>query len=65
MFRPAGGSFSGEMATNRGSTSLAFAGKYVGDWPDGVEAPIFPSDGGCIGQPLSAFLAPLYRMVLI
>lgn len=48
--RPAGGSFTGEMATNRGATTLSFNGRYTGEWPDGVEAPIF--DGGCISQPL-------------
>jgi len=37
--RPAGGTFTVELATNRGKTSLSFGGKYMSDWPDGNTYP--------------------------
>jgi len=36
---PAGGSFTVEIAHNRGQTTLSFDGKDVSDWPDGKQHP--------------------------
>ncbi|KAI1077968.1 hypothetical protein F5B20DRAFT_582785 [Whalleya microplaca] len=36
---PAGGSFTVELAHNRGKTTLSFGGQFVTDWPDGLEHP--------------------------
>ncbi|KAF7298383.1 hypothetical protein MKEN_01363000 [Mycena kentingensis (nom. inval.)] len=48
---PAGGSFTVEIASNRGKTSLSFAGKYTSDWPDGGKHPDDYNEPGCIASP--------------
>jgi hypothetical protein len=50
---PAGGSFTVELAHNRGQTSLSFGGEFTSEWPDGQSHPEDwsgdPTDGeGCI-----------------
>jgi len=36
---PAGGSFTVEIAHNRGQTTLSFGGQYASEWPDGKQHP--------------------------
>ncbi|KAL0948866.1 hypothetical protein HGRIS_008986 [Hohenbuehelia grisea] len=36
---PAGGSFTVEMANNRGQTTLSYNGQYTSEWPDGKQHP--------------------------
>lgn len=36
---PAGGSFTVEMAGNRGQTTLSFGGQFTSEWPDGQQHP--------------------------
>ncbi|KDR82083.1 hypothetical protein GALMADRAFT_60209 [Galerina marginata CBS 339.88] len=36
---PAGGTFTVEIASNRGKTSLSFNGQYTSEWPDGSTYP--------------------------
>ncbi|KAJ7041973.1 hypothetical protein C8F04DRAFT_1077845 [Mycena alexandri] len=48
---PAGGSFTVEIASNRGETSLSFNGKYATDWPDGQNYPEDYNVPTCITSP--------------
>ncbi|KAK7035987.1 hypothetical protein R3P38DRAFT_2910054 [Favolaschia claudopus] len=48
---PAGKSFSVEIASNRGETSLSFSGKYSSEWPDGQEYPEDYHVETCITSP--------------
>jgi len=50
---PAGGSFTVELAGNRGATTLSFGGKFTSDWPDGKHYPDNYSlpNNGCITSP--------------
>lgn len=36
---PAGGSFTVELAHNRGQTTLSYNGQYTSEWPDGKQHP--------------------------
>ena len=36
---PAGGSFTVELAHNRGRTTLSFNGEFTSEWPDGQQHP--------------------------
>ncbi|KAJ7142133.1 hypothetical protein C8R43DRAFT_582201 [Mycena crocata] len=51
MELPAGGSFTVEIASNRGETSLAFGGKFATAWPDGQEYPEDYNVETCITSP--------------
>jgi hypothetical protein len=65
LSRPAGESFTVEIAANRGVTSLSFDGQYATAWGDGQNHPdnysILNLDGapltssGCIGSPNSEY----------
>lgn len=48
---PAGGSFTVEIASNRGATSLSFGGKYATAWPDGGNYPDNYNVYTCITSP--------------
>ncbi|CAK5275406.1 unnamed protein product [Mycena citricolor] len=48
---PAGGSFTVEIASNRGETSLSFGGKFASDWPDGKTYPENYNVDTCIISP--------------
>jgi len=48
---PAGGSFTVELATNRGKTSLSFDGKFASEWPDGKTYPEDYHVPTCITSP--------------
>ncbi|KAJ7490931.1 hypothetical protein FB451DRAFT_627974 [Mycena latifolia] len=48
---PAGESFTVEIASNRGETSLSFNGQYATDWPDGKEYPEDYNVDTCITSP--------------
>jgi hypothetical protein len=48
---PAGKSFTVEIASNRGKTSLSFNGKYTSDWPDGNTYPENYNVPTCITSP--------------
>ncbi|KAF7294532.1 hypothetical protein MIND_00989700 [Mycena indigotica] len=48
---PAGGSFTVEIASNRGETSLGFNGKYATSWPDGKNYPEDYNVPTCITSP--------------
>lgn len=39
IFRPAGGQFQVEIASNRAQTTLSYDGQYASDWPDGKNYP--------------------------
>ncbi|KIM60439.1 hypothetical protein SCLCIDRAFT_1183812 [Scleroderma citrinum Foug A] len=51
---PAGGSFTVEIADNRGVTSLSDNGKHATDWPDGKDHPDDYSVNNLAGEPLSS-----------
>ena len=40
-FRPAGGSFTVEIATNQAKTTLSYGGTKTSVWPDGEDHPEF------------------------
>ncbi|KAJ7684356.1 hypothetical protein DFH06DRAFT_5071 [Mycena polygramma] len=48
---PAGKSFTVEIASNRGETSLSFNGQYASDWPDGNTYPEDYNVDTCITSP--------------
>ncbi|KAL0958757.1 hypothetical protein HGRIS_014079 [Hohenbuehelia grisea] len=48
---PAGGSFTVEMAGNRGQTTLSFNGRFASDWPDGQNHPDNWNVPTCITSP--------------
>ncbi|OAX34821.1 hypothetical protein K503DRAFT_698010 [Rhizopogon vinicolor AM-OR11-026] len=48
---PAGGSFTVEVAGNRGVTSLSFNGQFTTEWGDGLNHPEDYSDSNCITSP--------------
>ncbi|KIL67972.1 hypothetical protein M378DRAFT_9212 [Amanita muscaria Koide BX008] len=48
---PAGGSFTVELAGNRGQTSFSFGGQYTSEWPDGNQHPEDFNDPNCITTP--------------
>lgn len=47
MLRPAGGSFTVEIASNRAKTTLSYNGRDTSDWPDGE---VYPED--YVGLPI-------------
>lgn len=49
--RPAGGSFTVEIASNRGVTSLSYDGQYATAWGDGQNYPDDYSNSNCITSP--------------
>ncbi|KAJ7500432.1 hypothetical protein B0H11DRAFT_1800351, partial [Mycena galericulata] len=51
MELPAGGSFTVEIASNRGETSLSFNGQYATAWPDGQNYPDDYNVPTCITSP--------------
>ena len=40
-FRPAGGTFTVEVADNQAFTTLSYGGKFISNWPDGAKHPDF------------------------
>ncbi|KZW00469.1 hypothetical protein EXIGLDRAFT_795961 [Exidia glandulosa HHB12029] len=51
---PAGGSFTVEMAGNRGQTTLSFGGQFTSEWPDGNQHPEYENgtwNNSCIVSP--------------
>ncbi|KAJ7063711.1 hypothetical protein C8F01DRAFT_1134056 [Mycena amicta] len=48
---PAGGSFTVEIASNQGETSLSFGGQYTSEWPDGKTYPEDYNVPTCITSP--------------
>ncbi|TFK24631.1 hypothetical protein FA15DRAFT_408880 [Coprinopsis marcescibilis] len=48
---PAGGSFTVEIAGNRGQTTLSFNGQFTSEWPDGQQHPDDMNIPTCIVQP--------------
>ncbi|KAJ7932728.1 hypothetical protein B0H13DRAFT_1954416 [Mycena leptocephala] len=48
---PAGKSFTVEIASNRGETTLSFDGAYTSDWPDGKDYPDDYNVDTCITSP--------------
>lgn len=53
--RPAGGSFTVEIADNRAVTSLSYNGQYVTEWGDGQSHPEDYSVSSCITSPNSEY----------
>lgn len=51
--RPAGSSFTVEVAANRGVTSLSFNGQFATEWGDGQNHPEDYSIANLAGAPLS------------
>ena len=62
--RPAGGSFTVEIAGNRGVTSLSFNGEFATEWGDGQSHPEDYSDSNCIVSPNSEYRSLVVKHTL-
>jgi hypothetical protein len=57
--RPVGGSFTVELAGNRGVTSLSYDGQYTSEWSDGQSHPEDYNEPTCIVSPNSEYGSPM------